>query len=342
MGLEARPAACAIIGDYDPGRKNAARSMDAGGTEVTRSLAAVTITEPLRVRGVEMEDLSPSAIPSAPDRYAVVGNPIAHSRSPFIHRRFAAETGERVEYHALLVEPGGFRAAVERFRTGGGCGLNVTLPFKEEAFVLSDRRSGRAERAGAVNTLWFDGGAVCGDNTDGVGLVRDLTRNLAVGVERRSVLLLGAGGAARGAVGPLLDEGPERLVVANRTMGRAAELARRFEGQGPVSAAALDALPAGGFDVVVNATAASLAGGLPHLPRGVLRAGGVAYDMAYAARPTPFVEWGAGEGAAVAADGLGMLVEQAAEAFRIWRGREPRTPPVIEALRARLAEVGRE
>ena len=146
-----------------------------------------------------MEDLSPGAVPFAPDgpdRYAVMGNPIAHSRSPFIHRRFAAETGERVEYHALLVEPGGFRTAVERFRAGHGRGLNVTLPFKEEAFALSDRLSGRAERAGAVNTLWFDGEAVCGDNTDGVGLVRDLTRNLAAGVEGRSVLLLGAGGAA--------------------------------------------------------------------------------------------------------------------------------------------------
>ena len=247
-----------------------------------------------------MEDPPPSDVPFAPgggpDRYAVMGNPIAHSRSPFIHRRFAAETGECVEYSALLVDPGGFRTAVERFRSGGGRGLNVTLPFKEEAFVLSDRRSGRAERAGAVNTLWFDGGAVCGDNTDRVGLVRDLVRNLAAGVEGRSVLLLGAGGAARGAVGPLLDEGPEWLVVANRTAARAVELARRFEGQGPVSAAALDALPAGGFDIVVNATAASLAGGLPRLPPGVLRAGGIAYDMAYAAQPTPFVRWGGGGG----------------------------------------------
>ena len=272
-----------------------------------------------------------------PDRYAVMGHPIAHSKSPFIHRRFAAETREPVAYDALLVEPGGFRAAVERFRAEGGRGLNVTIPFKEEAFALSGRRSERAERAGAVNTLWFEGTQVCGDNTDGIGLVRDLTRNLAVDVRARSVLLLGAGGAARGVIGPLLDESPRRLVIANRTASRAAELARRFAAQGPVSAVALDGLAADAFDLVVNATAASLAGDLPPLPRGTLRAGGVAYDTAYAAQPTPFVRWGAGEGAAVATDGLGMLVEQAAESFRLWRGREPQTGSVIEALRTHLA-----
>ena len=271
------------------------------------------------------------------DRYAVMGHPIAHSKSPFIHRRFAAQTGEPVAYEALLVEPDGFGDAVAGFRAEGGHGLNVTIPFKEEAFALAGRRSDRAERAGAVNTLWFEGTAVCGDNTDGIGLVRDLTRNLAVAVEARSVLLLGAGGAARGVIGPLLDEKPQRLVIANRTASRAVELARRFSRQGPVSAVALDALPAGGFDIVVNATAASLAGDLPPMARDTLRAGGVAYDTAYAARPTPFVEWGRREGAAVATDGLGMLVEQAAESFRLWRGVEPQTGPVIGALRAHLA-----
>ena len=272
-----------------------------------------------------------------PDRYAVMGHPVAHSKSPFIHRRFAAETGEPVAYDALLVEPDGFRAAVERFRAEGGRGLNVTIPFKEEAFALAHRRSERAERAGAVNTLWFEGTGTCGDNTDGAGLVRDLTGNLAVRVQGRSMLLLGAGGAARGVLGPLLDESPRRLVIANRTVSRAAELARRFAAQGPVSAVGFDALAGDAFDIVVNATAASLAGDLPPLPRGTLRAGGVAYDTAYAAQPTPFVHWGAGEGAAIATDGLGMLVEQAAESFRIWRGREPRTGPVIDALRAHLA-----
>ena len=271
------------------------------------------------------------------DRYAVMGHPIAHSKSPFIHRRFAAQTGEPVAYEALLVEPGGFRDAVEGFRAEGGRGLNVTIPFKEEAFALAGRRSDRAERAGAVNTLWFEGTAVCGDNTDGIGLVRDLTRNLAVAIEARSVLLLGAGGAARGVIGPLLDEKPQRLVIANRTASRAVELARRFSRQGPVGAVSLDALPAGGFDVVVNATAASLAGDLPPMARDTLRAGGVAYDTAYAAHPTPFVEWGRREGAAVATDGLGMLVEQAAESFRLWRGVEPQTGPVIDALRVHLA-----
>ena len=270
------------------------------------------------------------------DRYAVMGHPIAHSKSPFIHRRFAAQTGEPVAYDALLVEPGGFRAAVERFRAQGGGGLNVTIPFKEEAFVLASRRTGRAERAGAVNTLWFEGAAVCGDNTDGVGLVRDLTRNLGVDVEARSVLLLGAGGAARGVIGPLLDEKPRRIAITNRTASRAVELAGRFAPQGPVSAVALDALPADGFDIVINATAASLSGELPPMPRGTLRTGGIAYDTAYAANPTPFVEWGAREGASVATDGLGMLVEQAAESFRLWRGQEPSTGPVIDALRAHL------
>ena len=272
-----------------------------------------------------------------PDRYAVMGHPIAHSKSPFIHRRFAAETGEPVAYDALLAEPGDFVAAVERFRAQGGRGLNVTIPFKQEAFALARRRTDRAERAGAVNTLWFEGDRVCGDNTDGVGLVRDLTRNLAVELEAQSVLLLGAGGAARGVIGPLLDERPGRLVIANRTASRAVDLAGRFESQGPVSATAFGALPADGFDVVLNATAASLSGELPPLPPGTLRAGGVAYDTAYAARPTPFVEWGEEEGAAIACDGLGMLVEQAAESFRIWRGCEPRTGPVIAALRAELA-----
>ena len=270
------------------------------------------------------------------DRYAVMGHPIAHSKSPFIHRRFAAQTGEPVAYDALLVEPGGFRAAVERFRAQGGGGLNVTIPFKEEAFALASRRTVRAERAGAVNTLWFEGATVCGDNTDGVGLVRDLTRNLGVDVEARSVLLLGAGGAARGVIGPLLDKKPRQIAITNRTASRAVELAGRFASQGPVSAVALDALPAGGFDIVINATAASLSGELPPLPRGTLRTGGIAYDTAYAADPTPFVEWGAREGASVATDGLGMLVEQAAESFRLWRGQEPLTVPVIDALRVYL------
>ena len=273
-----------------------------------------------------------------PDRYAVMGHPVAHSKSPFIHRRFAAETGEFVAYDALHVEPGDFREAVERFRAEGGYGLNVTIPFKEEAFALANHRSARAERAGAVNTLWFEGTDLRGDNTDGIGLVRDLVRNLAVELRGRSVLLLGAGGAARGVVGPLLDESPRALVIANRTPSRATALARRFAGQGPVSAMAFDALEAKRFDIVVNATAASLAGDLPSLPPGTLRAGGVAYDTAYAAHPTPFVRWGAGEGAAIATDGLGMLVEQAAESFRLWRGREPRTGPVIDALRSDLAD----
>ncbi len=280
-------------------------------------------------------------------RYAVMGNPIAHSRSPFIHRRFAAQTGADIDYRALLVEPRGLAAAIDDFKAADGRGLNITLPFKEEAFALSFERTPRAERAGAVNTLSFEGGVIRGDNTDGIGLVRDIDR-LGARIEGASVLLLGAGGAARGVVGPLMDRGPRRMTIANRSVDRALALADRFADQGtPVEALSLEGLtrafgagsrPKEGFDLAINATAASLGGELPLLPEGILGPNAVVYDMAYASVPTPFVEWGRAQGATLATDGLGMLVEQAAESFRLWLGISPRTGEVIDELRRRLAD----
>ncbi|MBF2760969.1 MAG: shikimate dehydrogenase [Ectothiorhodospiraceae bacterium AqS1] len=286
-------------------------------------------------------------------RYAVMGNPIAHSRSPFIHRRFAVHSGCDIDYRRILVEPEGLAAAIEDFKAKGGRGLNITLPFKEEAFSLSTKRTPRAERAGAVNTLSFEEGGIHGDNTDGIGLVRDIVDRLGTKIEGASVLLLGAGGAARGVVGPLLDRAPKRLTIANRSVERAIALADRFSDRSlddrlpPVEALSLDALAdrfaAGtkrprGFDLIINATAASLGGDLPALPEGIIKANAVAYDMAYSSKPTPFVEWGRAQGAAIAADGLGMLVEQAAESYRIWHGISPRTNEVIDELRRSLGQ----
>ena len=272
----------------------------------------------------------------AADAYAVMGNPVAHSRSPFIHAEFARQVGHAIAFTLCHVEISRFREAVGEFRAGGGRGASVTLPFKEEAHALSGQRTARAERAGAVNTLGFDGDRIWGDNTDGAGLVRDLERNLGVTLAGRGILLLGAGGAARGVIGPLLEASPARLVVANRTASRAEALRRHF-GDG-IEACGLDRLPAARFDLIVNATSASLSGETPPVPAALLRPGGVAYDMMYAARPSPFMRWAESAGASVAADGAGMLVEQAAEAFRLWRGVRPRTGPVIDALRRRLLE----
>ena len=269
----------------------------------------------------------------AVDAYVVLGNPVAHSQSPFIHAEFARQVGHAVRYTRRHVEPGRFREALADFRAGGGRGANVTLPFKEEAFELSARRSARAERAGAVNTLGFDGDVMWGDNTDGVGLVRDLEHNLGLRLAGRDILLLGAGGAARGVIGPLLAASPARLVVANRTLSRAEALRRHFAQR--IEVCAFDRLAAS-FDLIVNATSASLSGGMPPLPPALIRPGGGAYDMMYAAEPTPFMRWAAGSGASSVADGTGMLVEQAAEAFQRWRGVRPRTGPVIDALRRRL------
>ena len=269
------------------------------------------------------------------DRYAVMGHPIAHSRSPWIHACFATATGEDLRYEAIHVQPGEFDAAVSVSRAAGGRGLNVTLPFKQEAWALADRRTPRAERAGAVNTLWFEGEHIGGDNTDGVGLVRDIGVNLGWPLGGRRVLLLGAGGAARGVLEPLLAARPAEVVIANRTETRAHELAARFTTLGNLRGSAFAALD-GGFDLLVNATSASLQGEVPALPDGVLGADAACYDMMYAAGPTAFLRWAKAAGATRLTDGVGMLVEQAAESFARWRGVRPPTGAVIAGLRELL------
>jgi len=259
------------------------------------------------------------------DRYAVIGNPVAHSKSPRIHAEFARATAQDMEYGAIEAPRGGFAAAVAAWRSAGGKGLNVTLPFKEEAFALCEALSERARQARAVNTLKFDGKAF-GDNTDGVGLVRDLSsQNAPPGGKR--ILLLGAGGAAQGVVGALLEAGAAELVIANRTVERARELAARFPGLKASDFASLAAR----FDIVVNATSAGLQGEAFALPAGILGRGVLAYDMVYG-RDTPFLAAARAAGAR-ACDGLGMLVEQAAESFFVWRGVRPATAPVLERLR---------
>ncbi|OGU24509.1 MAG: shikimate dehydrogenase [Hydrogenophilales bacterium RIFOXYD1_FULL_62_11] len=262
------------------------------------------------------------------DRYAVFGHPVAHSKSPLIHAAFARQTGQDVSYEAILAPLDGFADSVAAFIAAGGRGANVTVPFKETAFKLAQRVSPRAERAGAVNTLSFNSDGILGDNTDGAGLVADLTRNLHCALGGKRILLLGAGGAARGVIEPLLDQQPSALVIANRTLSRAEELAERF-GRG-VSTATFEAadMP---FDVVINATASSLAGELPPLSPRLFGANTLAYDMMYG-RDTPFLDFARSHGGTTA-DGLGMLVEQAAEAFYLWRGVRPDTAPVIASLR---------
>ena len=268
-----------------------------------------------------------------PDQYAVMGHPIAHSQSPRIHALFAAQTGQHLEYRALLVEPGGFVAAARAFRAAGGKGLNVTVPFKPDAWVFADLLSARAERAGAVNTLSFTSTGVQGDNTDGPGLVRDLRVNHDYSLAGRRILLLGAGGAARGVLQPLLLERPAQLVIANRTTSKAADLALRFGDLGLVTGCSFADLAGRSFDLIINATAAGLADTVPPLPDGVLTTDGWCYDLMYGHPPTAFVRWGWTHGAAQSLDGLGMLVEQAAESFHRWRGVWPETAPVITALR---------
>lgn len=258
------------------------------------------------------------------DRYALVGNPVAHSKSPVIHAAFARATSQELEYGLIEAPLDGFAAAVERFRAAGGRGLNVTLPFKQEAFALCSRVSERARIAQAVNTLVLETGF--GDNTDGVGLVRDLAENLQH--EFRVVLLLGAGGAAQGVVGALLAAGAERVVIANRTGSRAKALAERFPG---ALGCDFDSLPAEPFDLIVNATSAGLADEAPRVPASVFSNKVLAYDMVYG-RETPFLAAARTAGARTC-DGLGMLVEQAAESFFLWRGVRPQTRPVLEKLR---------
>lgn len=260
------------------------------------------------------------------DRYALIGNPVAHSKSPWIHAEFARACGQHIEYGRIEAPLDGFAGTLERFRASGAKGANVTLPFKQEAFAFCRRTSERARLAQAVNTVRFDDSF--GDNTDGVGLVRDLSGNLEIQLKKKSLLLLGAGGAAQGVAGALLEAGVARLVIANRTLSRAKALAERFGG---ADACGFDELAGQSFDIVVNATSAGLSREAPPLPDGLLSASTLAYEMVYG-QDTPFLA-AARRAGARACDGMGMLVEQAAESFFLWRGVRPATRPVLAKLR---------
>jgi len=273
----------------------------------------------------------------ARDYYCVVGNPIAHSLSPEIHAAFAAQTGHDLTYARVLVPEGGFAAALSAFVRCGGRGMNVTVPFKAEACRTVDERSSRAALAGAVNTITVGAdGRTFGDNTDGEGLVTDLRENLGITLVDARVLVVGAGGAAHGVVGPLLDAGVARLTILNRTTARAMELAANFA-DGRVDAGPLTRAPDGPVDLIVNATASGLSSARPDIAAGWVGPSTAGYDMVYGAGAQAFLSWASELGATLTADGLGMLVEQAAAAFALWRGVRPDTGPVIAAMRARSA-----
>ncbi|MET4692305.1 shikimate dehydrogenase [Endozoicomonas lisbonensis] len=272
------------------------------------------------------------------DLYAVMGNPVAHSKSPWIHTLFASQTDQRLHYNARLVPVDGFDEAINHFFKDelGSHGLSITVPFKEQAWECAQHRTVRAEKAGAVNTLWISNdGVLHGDNTDGLGLVRDLTVNHQVDLENARLLILGAGGAVRGVLEPILEQKPAELVIANRTVSKAEALAELFPGQ-PVSAGGFADL-SGSFDLIINGTSASLQGDLPPLPAEIVDEQTVCYDMMYAREITVFNQWGLAQGARQAIDGLGMLVEQAAEQFKIWRGVRPDTAAVLQQLREDMA-----
>ncbi len=271
------------------------------------------------------------------DRYCVFGNPIGHSKSPLIHRLFAEQTGQVLDYQARLAPLDDFTANARDF-FAEGLGGNVTVPFKEEAFRLCDELTERARRAGAVNTLMkLDGGRLLGDNTDGAGLTRDLRDNAGFSLAGKRILLLGAGGAVRGVLEPFLAEKPTVLVIANRTVAKAEQLVREFADLGPLVAAGFDWIDAP-VDLIVNGTSASLGGELPPIAASLIQPGHtVCYDMMYGREATAFNRWAAEHGAARCLDGLGMLVEQAAEAFALWRGVRPDTAPVLAELRRQLA-----
>lgn len=270
------------------------------------------------------------------DLYAVVGNPISHSKSPRIHSLFAEQTGENLEYTAIQAPEHDFAGVVTGFFDRGGMGLNVTVPFKEEAWKLAAHRTERAEKAGAANTLYMDSEKqLTADNTDGVGLVADLVQNHGVNLAGARILVLGAGGAVRGVLGPLLHQKPATLTIANRTVAKAQGLVLLFAddaGQTTLDASGFEA-PDAPFDLIINGTSASLRGDLPPLSDAVISPDTVVYDMMYSLEATPFNRWALDQGATQVFDGVGMLVEQAAESFRVWRGISPDTASVIEELR---------
>lgn len=267
------------------------------------------------------------------DNYCVMGNPIAHSKSPLIHHAFAEQVGHAIYYQSVLVQQGQFEGALAEFQKLGGKGLNITVPFKEDAWQAVEAMSTRAEKAGAVNTIWFEKGKRQGDNTDGIGLVRDLLEN-EIKLKDKRLLILGAGGAVRGILDPILQQEPSSVLIANRTPERAETLVRRFSEYSNLDFCGLSQLDRqGNFDVVINGISAGLSGEQPELPEDIVVEGGCCYDMVYGNVDTPFVSWAKQHGAGMALDGLGMLVEQAAESFMIWRGVRPKTKPVIEMLR---------
>lgn len=277
-----------------------------------------------------------------PDRYAVLGNPIAHSRSPQIHTAFARQTAQDMTYGAILVEPGALEETIQTFQSQGGKGLNITLPYKHAAWQLVPQCSPRAQRARAINTVTMtEDGSLTGENTDGTGLVRDLLQNHGGQIAGQRVLLLGAGGAASGVMEALLAERPAILVIANRTPAKAADLAARHDSFGTVLGGGYELLEDRSFHLVINATASSLQGEVPPLPEDILCPGGWLYDMVYSHEPTAFMQWGRRQGAARALDGLGMLLEQAAEAFFLWRGIRPRTAPLFSRLREEMTQAWR-
>ncbi len=272
------------------------------------------------------------------DQYAVFGNPINHSKSPAIHRQFAEQTGQDLHYAKQLVAEDAFVKTAQAFFAEGGKGLNVTVPFKVDAFHFAQQLTQRAQRAGAVNTLAIQAnGRVLGDNTDGIGMVHDM-HNLGWELQGKRILILGAGGAVRGIMQPVLAEHPIQVVIANRTVSKAEELAAHFHDLGDVQAFSFEQLAGESFDVVINGTSASLSGDLPPLPTGLLNPNASCYDLMYGAEPTVFLQWASEQGAVNLADGLGMLVGQAAESFYLWRQIRPEVVPVITALRRQLSE----
>lgn len=275
----------------------------------------------------------PTAQGPSPDKYAVVGFPVAHSWSPFVHGLFAKQTGQSLTYSRLEVPPEALHDRVLEFFAHDGKGLNITVPHKQAACLIARERTPRAEMAGAVNTLALTSNGLLGDNTDGAGLVADLTRNLSFELRGTRVLLLGSGGAARGVLGPLLELDPEYVEVANRSEERAVELAHEFATLGSIHGCGFDSITGSTFDLVLNATSASLQDTIPPIPPGVLGSTTLCYDMAYGKGDTAFTRWSKSAGAGRAETGWGMLVEQAAESFLLWRGIRPDTAPVIAAVK---------
>lgn len=271
--------------------------------------------------------------PAVVDRYGIIGYPVSHSRSPVIHRLFALQTNQNLQYELIEVAPGKLDTVVRQFQRTGGKGLNITLPYKSEVINLVDHLSERAHNAGAINTLMFRKNEIFGDNTDGIGLMRDLLVNLGLKLADVSILILGAGGATRGIVGPLLDAKPKSITIANRTMSKARVLAEHFSTSGPVTACQFrEVRPSSSYDLVINATSAGVKGEVPSYPESAITDRTFCYDLSYGINPTPFCDWAVKKGATRSVMGWGMLVEQAAESFHLWRGIMPDTRSVLKQI----------